>query len=219
MKKYELTENIKFIENIIIYQIKALIDIPEIYIKAGELGGYIQHEGNLSHQGLCWVYDDAYVYGSARVFDNARVSYGNAQVYGDAKVFGEARVYDNARVYGNAQVYGDAKVYGDALVYGSALVYDNAHVYGEAWVCGKAHVYGKAALIGGNWTKTPIAVFASKAEVYHCDTNQIRIGCRVLTFNQWLKRYKEIGKENGYTDEQIKEYKLIIDFIINVNKI
>ena len=39
-KKYELVESSKIIlRNVILYRIKALVDIPNI-VKAGELGGY-----------------------------------------------------------------------------------------------------------------------------------------------------------------------------------
>lgn len=41
-KKYELVESSKIISrNVILYRIKALVDIPNI-VKAGELGGYIE---------------------------------------------------------------------------------------------------------------------------------------------------------------------------------
>src|SRR5699024_12780305 len=50
-KKYELVESSKIIfGNVILYRIKALVDIPNI-VKAGELGGYIESEKNLSHEG------------------------------------------------------------------------------------------------------------------------------------------------------------------------
>ena len=42
-------------------RIRALIDIPEAEVHAGDLGGWIEHEGNLSQDGSAWVY------GSARV--------------------------------------------------------------------------------------------------------------------------------------------------------
>lgn len=60
-----------------LYRIKALRDFR--YIEKGELGGYIQSENNLSHDGECWVYSNAKVYGDARVFGNAEI-YGNAVI-------------------------------------------------------------------------------------------------------------------------------------------
>ena len=106
MKKFELTS--EFITNIFgtkLFRIKALIEFGNV--KAGELGGFVEKEENLNHEGNAWVYGDAEVYGNARVCDDARV-YGNASVYGDARVCGNARVYGNAWVYGNASVYGNA---------------------------------------------------------------------------------------------------------------
>ena len=106
MKKFELTS--EFITNIFgtkLFRIKALIEFGNV--KAGELGGFVEKEENLNHEGNAWVYGNAEVYGNARV-------YGNASVYGDARVCGDARVYGNAWVYGNARVCGDARVYGNA---------------------------------------------------------------------------------------------------------
>ena len=101
MKKLELTtESITFLGRTL-FRIKALISFGNV--KAGELGGYIEKEGNLSHEGDAWVCDNARVYGDAWVCDNAWVC-GDARVYGDARVCGNAWVCDNARVCGNADI-------------------------------------------------------------------------------------------------------------------
>ena len=101
MKKFELTtESITFLGRTL-FRIKALISFGNV--KAGELGGYIEKEGNLSHEGDAWVCDNARVYGDAWVCDNAWVC-GDARVYGDARVCGNAWVCDNARVCGNADI-------------------------------------------------------------------------------------------------------------------
>ena len=102
-----------------LHQIKALRSFGTV--SKGDLGGYIEKEANLSHEGTCWVYGSAGVYGNARVYDNAWVS-GNARVSGDARVSGNARVGGDAAVSGNAVVYGDARVYGNATVSGDAGV-------------------------------------------------------------------------------------------------
>ena len=95
--KYELTKN--FIEHNgkKLYQIKALKNFG--YVRAGDLGGYIEKESNLSQEGYCWVYDEAKVYGYAKVYDNAEVS-GNAEVYGNAYVRGYAQVSGNYKIGG-----------------------------------------------------------------------------------------------------------------------
>ena len=106
MKKFELTD--EFVTNVFgkkLFRIKALVSFGNV--EKGELGGFIEKEDNLSHDGNAWVYGDAQVSGNARVYGNAWVS-GNAQVSGDARVYGNAWVYGDARVSGDAQVYGDA---------------------------------------------------------------------------------------------------------------
>ena len=90
MKKYELTAEsiVKFGRTL--FRIKALVAFENV--EEGELGGFVEKEGNLDQSGDAWVS-------------------GDAQVYGDALVSGNARVYGDARVSGNAQVYGDAQIF------------------------------------------------------------------------------------------------------------
>jgi len=120
--KYKLTdEKIKY-NGRMLYRIQALKDFGDV--KAGDLGGWIESERNLSQDGNCWVSDDARIYGNAWVYDNALVSH-NARVYGDAWV------YDDALISGNAWVSGNARVYDDVLISGKAWVSGNARVYGD----------------------------------------------------------------------------------------
>ncbi len=95
MKKYELTTNTIEVNGVTLYQIRALRDFRDV--KEGDLGGYVQSEDNLSHDGNCWIYH-------------------NARVYGNAEVFGNSRVYDNAWVFGNAWIHGNTCVYGNAKI-------------------------------------------------------------------------------------------------------
>ena len=55
-------------------QIRSKIDIPRHNIKAGDPGGYIEFDFNLSPDGDCWVGEDAMVGGHAQVCDNAMVT-------------------------------------------------------------------------------------------------------------------------------------------------
>ena len=115
MKKYELVQDDKIcVFGETLYRIRALINFCGI--NAGDIGGYIAGEYNLSHEG------DAWVCGNAKVC-------GNSLVYGDPLVCGNAKVCDNARVCGNAKVCGDA------------LVFGNVRVCGNAWVCGDAAIF------------------------------------------------------------------------------
>ena len=166
MKKYELTNETKtLVGGTVLHRIRALRAITRFGVKAGELGGFVEGEINLSQDGDAWVFGnacvsdnakvsgDAKVYGSAEVSDNAWV-YGNACVFGNAWVSGNACVSanacvsDNAWVSGNACVYGDAEVFDNAKVSDNACVSDNAWVYGDAWVSDNAGVFGNAKVSG-----------------------------------------------------------------------
>ena len=90
MKKFELTS--EFVTNIFgekLFRIRALVEFGDV--EAGELGGYVEKESNLDHNGNAWVYGDAWVSGNAWVYGDAQVS-GNARVSGNAWVSGDARV-------------------------------------------------------------------------------------------------------------------------------
>lgn len=144
-KKYELTDNVINHNGRTLYRIRALRDFSDV--KAGDLGGYIQTEGNLSHEGYAWVYSDAKVYDDACVYENACIS-DIAEVYDYAEVYGDACVYENAIVYEFANILGRATIREDSEIHGSAIVRDNAEVYDNAEVCGSAVIGGRAQIVG-----------------------------------------------------------------------
>ena len=78
-----MTTNTKICFGRKLYQIKALKDFGDF--KAGDLGGYIEKEENLSQDGISWVFDNACVYDNALVCCNAYVG-GNACVYDNAQI-------------------------------------------------------------------------------------------------------------------------------------
>ena len=67
----------------VLHRIRALRDISRYGVKAGDLGGLIEKENNLSQDCDAWVCDNALVSGDATVSGNARVE-GNAEVSGYA---------------------------------------------------------------------------------------------------------------------------------------
>lgn len=136
-----------------LYRIRALRDIPRYGVKAGDLGGFVERGGNLSHIGDAWIRDDAQVAGNALVCEDALVAH-NAQVTGTATVAGNARVYGNASIggdvviSGNAVVYGCARVGGWARICGFAHCYGHVSIHGNARIGGDVHVYGVAHICG-----------------------------------------------------------------------
>ena len=222
MKKFELTT--EFITNAFgkkLFRIKALVKFGDV--KAGELGGYVEKEENVSQDGNAWVYGNAEVSGNARVTGNAEVS-NNAQVCGDAKVFGDAKVCGNAEVYGYAEVSRDAKVSGNARVTGNAKVFGNAEVtgnatvYNSAWVFGNAEVTGNArvsgnAQVSGNTDYALAQGFGTK---FRCTTfcrdknKKIMVNCGC--FHGDLEEFRKQVKETR-SGKIAKEYLMIADLM------
>ena len=84
IRKYELLADSKLtVLGVDLFRVRALVSFGPV--SAGDVGGYVRAEDNLSHAGAAWVSGDAWVYGAARVYGDAQV-YGNAWVYGDARV-------------------------------------------------------------------------------------------------------------------------------------
>ena len=147
-KKYRLINICEKVGKRKLYRIQALRDInnPHFNVKAGDVGGFIEKEENLSHEGNCWVSNYAQVYGNAKVYGNAFISSG-AEVYGNAQVYGNAEInYGDPEVYGNAQVYGNACISEFVKVYDNAQVYEYADLEGKAEICGNAKVHGQIQL-------------------------------------------------------------------------
>lgn len=105
--KYELTDETMKIDGHTLHRIRALRDFGDV--KEGDLGGFIESEDNLSHEGDCWVGDNAVVYDNAKVYENAQVT-GDALVEWNAQVAGEAKVFGNASISGDAKITGNAEI-------------------------------------------------------------------------------------------------------------
>ena len=87
MKKFEFTGETKTISLLFrtatLHRIRAVAEFG--LVKIGDLGGWIEKEENLSHEGKAWVW-------------------GNAEVWGNAKVCGDAEVWGNAEVFSASHV-------------------------------------------------------------------------------------------------------------------
>ena len=210
--KYEILRDDKIeVAGRTLYKIRALRDFNDV--KAGNLGGYIEGEENLSQDGDCWVYNnarvfgnacvfgDAWVYGNVYVCDNACVC-GNACVYGNAQVCGDAQVYDTARVFGNARVDGNAHVYGDTRVYENAYVYGNARVCGNACICDNAQInkISDVLCISPIGSRNDITTFFKTKDGNIC----VKCGCFRGTIDEFLEAVSEAHGENKHA----KAYRL-----------
>ena len=188
-----------------LYRIEALKDFG--VIKAGELGGYIESENNLSFDGEAWVCENAEVFDDARICNDALIN-GNARIYGNAIVSNKAAVGGNALIYGNALICDEVCVYDKAYVCGNVLVCNNAIIRGNAVVSGSARIEGNAlicenariygnVMIRGNATIYSNAVLGDNV-IIEKDTDWFTVG--------------PIGSRNGFTTFALNKDKSIYVF-------
>ena len=199
IKKYEFTDEVNEYG---FRRIRALRDIPLHYVKAGDLGGFLESEKNLGHVGDCWVSNkasvsgNAYVLGAAKISDNAIIAenarvLGKACVFGNAKVFGSAfihffaQIYDNAWVTGNVHVSGNVRIFGSASVSGNVHIAGNTVVYKDARVtCGTLFPIGVMGADNTEVTKSPIFIQGLDYFVSITD-NHMQILDEIHTFEEW----------------------------------
>jgi len=106
-RKYECTEECRLEQGVPVRRIRALRDFDDV--KAGDLGGWIEKELNLSHYGICWVYDDAVVCHDARVYTSAKIRH-HSKIYGTAKVSGTITIGNYTNLCGTAIVSGSTSL-------------------------------------------------------------------------------------------------------------
>ncbi len=207
VRKYEITGNLKAVKvegrEIVLHRIIAATDFGTV--RAGELGGWIEKESNLSHSGDAWIKGDAIVCDDARVYGNAQIC-SDAVVCCKAVVCGNTIVSIHAEISGNAEIKGYASVGGDAQVYGNAIVGDKAWIYDSA-------VIGDDAKVGGN------AVVCGNAEVFRnadiVEKHHVLVIGATGSRNDFTTFYRGMGKQimvkcgcfNGILEEFLDKVK------------
>ena len=140
-KKYQLLLDDTIVrEGRKLYRIQALRDLTE-EVKAKMLGGYLESEANLSHEGDCWIYRNACAYEDARVEGDALLS-GWSTLRGKAKLIEGARIFGHAIVQGEATVGGESRILDQVVVGGSAILKGNIFLYEKVHIGGNAYLEG-----------------------------------------------------------------------------
>ena len=70
---------------------------------------------------------------------------------------------------------------------------------------------GYGASIGDGARIKTLFITGSRNTISFYGIDVIHIGCIKKTIEEWKDQYVSIGKENDYTEDQIKEYKAYID--------
>ena len=100
MKKYKILMDKKNTiewEGHILYRIKALRNFGNV--KKGDIGGFVESEYNLSHEGNCWIFDNAKAMDNSRIYDNSKM-YNNSEMVGNSEMWGNSILKGRENLYG-----------------------------------------------------------------------------------------------------------------------
>ena len=154
-QKYEITD-IAHEQYPFLHRIRALQDIGE-NVKAGDLGGFVESESNLSTEDdTSWIFDDAIACGNSYVDQDSSLSEnavvcGNAYVCDGSVLSGHARAEDDAYTR-RAVMCGHARASAHSMILDSPntgkrpILSENCIVYGT--VMGDVRVMGSAVVLG-----------------------------------------------------------------------
>lgn len=225
-KKYRLTAKTMRFDGVMLHRIKALKDFGNV--EAGELGGWVESEKNLSQEGNCWIainakaYANAYIYGNAILTWNA-IACENTSIYGNAFISDESVTRGFTHLYGNVEVYGKSVIDGDARLFGNVKVINakvvDAKVYNNVIICDGAYVHGHIKIDGR-------AFISEGAEVCKTDdyivfknfwssgrhftwtrsNNKWHVGCFCGTGEELIKKAYQDSEKSGREYERVVRY-------------
>lgn len=225
-KKYKLTEETMCFDGVTLHRIKALKDFGDVV--AGELGGWVEAERNLSQEGNCWINMEAKAYGYTEIRDNAVLTCGaiaceNSTIGNDTLVTDESVIRGFTCLCGNVEVSeesvigGYARLHGNVIVIGAKVI--DAEVYGSVIICDGAYVHGRIKIDGN-------ADISNGAEVCKTDdyivfknfwssgryftwtrsNNKWHVGCFRGTGEELIKKAYQDSEKSGREYERVVRY-------------
>ena len=170
-KKYKLLEDetIKF-EGRTLYRIQALKDFGSV--EKDQKGGYIQSEYNLSHEGNCWIHDNAVAMDRSRVLDDATM-FDNASMHDSASMYDSTEMHnhtsmhdftemhDNTLMYNYASMHDFTEMHDNTLMYNYASMYDNASIHDCSRMYDHSRMYDDSEMTGESIIKNDVCLSAN----------------------------------------------------------
>lgn len=201
-QKYELvpcTEHLGF------FRIRALQDIPLYNVVAGDLGGIVLGEDNLSQSGQGWIDFSSKVIGNARVID--------------ALIAENSALYDNVQVFQgrilNSELHHDTTIFKDIKIKNSSITDCEFHQGGTINRCRlknsmfKEEVYLSESVVDAYfglevsgfamWEKVDILILnkgwiANKSEFSNVSIDSVSMNIEI----EVVMRHVEIGKNKVF---------------------
>lgn len=211
-RKYELLKkDTKIVDGHTLYRVRRLED--------GSLGGYIQGEYNLSHEGDCFVCPDSMVYGCVTVMEGVRVI--NSTIKGPySRLFGWSKVGGGYRIE-NSTITGQCRIFGSIIkskVHNSDI--EKSSIYRsnikDSYIGSSSDINDSTILD----SKLPNNSFLDNVEIkdsFHCKVitglkfnltltpNKVFGGCRKFTREEFLSLTLDKCRST-WTQEELDNY-------------
>lgn len=106
----------------------------------------------------------------------------------------------------------------DTLLIDRGIKICNGAKIGYDAVIGNDVRIGNDAVIG-NHVKIGKTLFIQppRHPITYWGDDKICIGCKHYSIGEWQQHFRKIGKAEWYTDEQIEEYRVLIDMIASIH--
>jgi carbonic anhydrase/acetyltransferase-like protein (isoleucine patch superfamily) len=195
------------------------------FVEAGDLGGYIESENNLSQYGTAWVYGNCSLLTDPNrrrcpiVYGNARIV-GNAYIVGHVEVGGNALIKDKCRVTALDNVTDEgARCSTDTVIDEDAILTRYVKV-----ISGGTHIHGKAILtdrcvIGANSSISEYAFITNNVSICESTIKSVVVGISGILHDLYLTETFREGITEAYEDDNedddIRKFnlKLIAEYV------
>ena len=238
-KKYVLTDITKIVDGKTLYRIKAVKDFNDV--RAGDLGGYIQHEFNLSQRGNCWLYNESCAYDYSQVKDDA-IMRDYSMICEQAVLRDKAYMNCHSKASGMALISDDSYLTDYAHITDFSQLHNNCNLGTRVTMFGKSSLQGSIAVRGdvtlagatltgdfylrGNFTikkSSDILVFKNnwsshRTFIFIRPINQWHIGCFRGTDEELITKAYEDSRLSGKCYENTVHYKNLITHNLQVEK-
>lgn len=211
-KKYEMLKDQSKIvtfkgKEYTLYRIRALKDIFLHGVTKGTLGGWVEHENILSHEGNAWIANESCVGGKTIVQDDACIS-GNAMVFGESEIKGGAWVGGSSTVY-NTHIHGLVTVSGRATLLAVRMNCTSFHH--PIQIGGDVHIQasiidGSDTVIKGNVNVTSSSLSLSRTQIMDdAKLFKCRMGMNIIPLRE-VKISDQAELNHVVVDSQLESF-------------
>lgn len=220
MNKYRLTdEKMSTDLDLVAYRIVALRDFGNV--KAGDLGGFIEKESNLSHSGDCWIDEDSMVVYSSIVRGDAQISY--SDIWDGCVIEGSA-IISGCNMGGQIKISGgninDSRIEGRNITIKGGIINDSflrSNVFVEGGVI-KESTMSDCCICTGDSINFDVDNnnFHTLNLSYDNDTRlDLTIDCNTgLIYGSWkpmtIGKFMKVLRDGGFDKNYVKSLSLII---------